>query len=359
MSGSSLDAIDMALVRFEIDQHSSIASWKLLHTHAEPLSQEWKDRLVRLPRMDLQEFFQTDAELGRWIGSLCQTFNAQTNIVPDAIASHGHTVMHNPSEGYTVQVGNPAGIAQESGCTVISDFRSNDIAAGGQGAPLAPVVEHYLFPGFDFYLNLGGIANLTYRSKKDEWKAWDIAPANQLLNYLAQKVGQPYDNGGMLARNGKISDTLLSALRLPLPLPLTKAFSLDNTWVQEKYMPVLDHADVVIADQLATVTEFIASAIGTQIQSLCKPAAEMQLFITGGGAHNLYLIERITSHIAPIQCVLPERTVMDFKEAMLMSVCGMLRILHIPNAFASVTGASQDTINGKITSAGGTTRKHL
>jgi anhydro-N-acetylmuramic acid kinase len=179
------------------------------------------------------------------------------------------------------------------------------------------------------------------------------------LNYLAQKVGQPYDNGGMLARNGKISDTLLSALRLPLPLPLTKAFSLDNTWVREKYMPLLDHADVIIADQLASVTEFIASAIGTQIRSLCNPTAEMQLFITGGGAHNLYLIERILSHIAPMQCVLPERTVMDFKEAMLMSVCGMLRILHIPNAFASVTGASQDTINGKITSAGGITRKLL
>ena len=350
MSGSSLDAIDFALVRFEVEGES-IAHWELLHTHSEPLSPEWKTRLAHLPDAHLDTFLKADAELGRLIGTQCRAFLDKCGIVPDAIASHGHTILHHPGEGYTVQIGNPSFIALEAGCDVVSDFRSNDIAAGGQGAPLAPVAERYLFPGHDFYVNLGGIVNLSSFPKQGDVRAWDIAPANQLLNFLARKVGQPYDNGGMLARNGHSHEDLVRLLQVPLPLPLYQAFSLDNSWIQEKYVPLLEHSGEIIADKLASVTEFIARSIAAQIDGLYTRSADMQLFISGGGAHNTYLIERITDRIAPVRLVVPERVIIDFKEAMLMALCGMLRLLNKPNAFASVTGAKYSTVNGRITSA--------
>jgi anhydro-N-acetylmuramic acid kinase len=350
MSGSSLDGIDYAMVRFETED-SSIIHWDLISTHAEPMPQALRYQLSKLPGADLRTFFEVDVDLGRLIGAQCKAIIDQNGIIPDAIASHGHTILHHPSEGYTVQIGNPAHIAHGTGCHVISDLRSSDVAAGGQGAPLAPVAERFLFPGYDFYLNLGGIANLSYFTKDGNVLAWDIAPANQLLNFLTQKVGLPYDNGGMLARNGHIHDPLIEALKAPVPLPLFEAFSLDNSWVQEKYLPILEYAEEIVADKLKAVTEFIALSIATQIDSLCPRHADLQLFVSGGGAHNTYLIERITEHIAPIRLIMPERAVIDFKEAMLMSVCGMLRLLGVPNSFASVTGATHDTINGHVTAA--------
>ncbi len=348
MSGSSLDAIDYALVRFEVSDNS-IERWDLISSHSEPLRPELRTQLSELPSADLSAFFEADVELGKLIGSQCKEIIDQSGFVPDAIASHGHTILHNPTQGYSVQIGNPAHIAHLAGCNVVSDLRMSDVAAGGQGAPLAPVAERYLFPGYDFYLNLGGIANLSYFTQDRNVVAWDIAPANQLLNFLARKVGLPYDNGGMLARNGHLHEALIESLKAPISLPLHQAFSLDNTWVQEQYLPLLENFHASVADKLAAVTEFIASSVGRQIDGHCERNAKMKLLVSGGGAHNSFLIERIKDHIAPIQLILPATAVIDFKEAMLMSVCGMLRLLGIPNSFTSVTGASYDTINGQLT----------
>jgi anhydro-N-acetylmuramic acid kinase len=232
---------------------------------------------------------------------------------------------------------------------VITGFRDNDIAAGGQGAPLAPVAEYYLFHGCDFYLNLGGIANLSYFNSEGHIRAWDIAPANQLLNFLSAELQLPYDDKGALARSGSVDVSLLKALNSLISLPVDHAFSLDNGWIETHFLPVLKTSEIRIPDKLATVTEFIAESVRTQIAN-CTPVSHgITLLVTGGGAHNVFLIETIRRKISPVSVEVPDTDIIDFKEAILMALCGVLRIIERPNAFASVTGATHDTINGMIT----------
>lgn len=348
MSGSSLDAIDYALVRFHV-RGAQVTRWELLHTHAQPVTATWKKRLGDLPSADLPHVLRAHVELGAMIGTQCREIAAQTGVIPDAIASHGHTVLHHPAAGYSLQIGHPAHIAKLTGCKVITDFRSNDIAAGGQGAPLAPVADKFLFAGHDWYLNLGGIANITHVPVDGPVRAWDIAPCNQVLNALAAKAHRRYDAGGAMARKGTVDEFLLELLAMPVLLPVRRPFSLDNTWVRQQYFPILDNAPFSNHDKLATVTEFIAASVAAQISGISGRQKEMSLFVSGGGAHNTFLIERIDARIAPVRLVVPDTQIVDFKEAILMALCGLFRLLDMPNAFASVTGARCDTVNGLIT----------
>jgi len=350
MSGSSLDALDCALMRFGI-QNKDIAEWHLVACSAIPLPEQWKTKLSELPTASLATFFQADVDFGTFIGVQCRSFLEEQHITPTAIVSHGHTILHNPEAGYSVQIGNPAFIARANNCQVISDLRSMDIAAGGQGAPLAPVAEKILFPGYQFYLNLGGIANLTHATTEGSMHAWDISPANQLLNYVSNTVGLPYDDRGLMARSGSIDEALLAQLREVTALPLRQPFSMDNMWIRQMYYPLLEKAQGSVADILASVTEYIARSVSEQIADQCALQADMQLMVTGGGAHNTFLLERIAYHITPVRLSVPSDEIIDFKEAMLMAVCGMLRLMERPNAYASVTGAMRDTVNGIITSA--------
>jgi anhydro-N-acetylmuramic acid kinase len=349
MSGSSLDAIDYAMVQFTVAD-GAIQHWELKAVQAHTYPDVWRTRLARLPFSPLHHVILADVELGKMIGEHCTVIIRSTGVRPDAIASHGHTVQHNPGMGYTLQIGHPAWIAEATRCPVITDFRSMDIAAGGQGAPLAPVVEKYCFPEYEFYLNLGGIANLSWFAPTGKFHAWDIAPANQLLNFLAAKAGQKYDRDGALARSGVVDPLLLSLLMEPIVLPLRRPFSLDNSWVQEQYFDLIDRVPGSVGDKLATATEYIAQSVAAQINGHTTRAGHMRLLVSGGGAHNKYLIERIRSYIAPAQLILPATEIIDFKEAILMAVCGLLRLLGLPNAFTSVTGANRDTVNGVISS---------
>jgi len=350
MSGSSLDGLDMAIVQFHV-RDSEITEWHCLKTSDLPLPAEWRSKLTHLVQSDIMDFYQTDAAFGKFIGMACNRFIEDCGIRPDVIASHGHTILHRPEEGFSVQIGNPAQIARLTGCHVVTDFRSSDIAAGGQGAPLAPVVEKYLFPGFDYYLNLGGIANLSYFPKGHGPVAWDIAPCNQLLNYLAAQMGLPYDDRGAIAHTGKVDQTLLDALKQPLQLPLRRPLSLDNSWVQQHYLPILDASAGSTADNLATVAEYSAQCVRIQMQDLHEVNAAIRLFVTGGGAHNDDLLARIRQQIAPAELFIPSREIIDYKESILMALCGLHRMLRLPNALGSVTGAEYDTINGQLTVA--------
>ena len=349
MSGSSLDGLDLALVRFLVDQEQ-ILSWSLEQCREIPLQEDWKTMLGTLPGASIAVLMEADARLGQWIGNACRAMSADCGIVPDAIASHGHTIWHAPDKGYSLQIGNPAWIARLTGCLTITDFRSADIAAGGQGAPLAPVVERYGFPGFRYYLNLGGIANLSVFPASGEVRAWDIAPCNQVLNYLASKVGLPYDRDGQLAKTGEADQDLVQAILTPLGLPYGAPSSMDNSWLQQTFFPILDATDLSVADQLASVHRAIALAVSEQIR-VTGGGADDRLMITGGGAHNLALVEELRTALYPVSIEIPDRQIVDFKEAILMAFCGMLRLLNRPNAYASVTGASCDTVNGVLTSA--------
>jgi anhydro-N-acetylmuramic acid kinase len=341
----------MALVAFNVDgQH--IVDWKLEYTEAIEIPAHWKTRLSSLAGADAKDCFAADADLGVWIGNQCTTLIARNDNAPDAIASHGHTVLHRPEEGITVQIGNAAQIAAQTGCDVITGFRGADVAAGGQGAPLAPVVEHYLFPGYELYLNLGGIANISSFVQPGHIRAWDIVACNQVLNQLASELGLPYDDQGLMARKGMVRRALMQQLMGTVTVPVDRPFSLDNSWIRDTYVPLFASYEGSVYDKLATATEWIATSITTQAR-YCLGNRKGRILVTGGGAYNDYLVERIRCHVDPSEVVVPEKQIIDYKEAVLMALCGLLRILGIPNSFASVTGARYDTINGDVTRAPG------
>ncbi|MDX1409843.1 MAG: anhydro-N-acetylmuramic acid kinase, partial [Saprospiraceae bacterium] len=288
--------------------------------------------------------YQAHRAFGTWVGEQCARLIKRHETRPDYIASHGHTIEHLPEKGISLQIGDPEQIAQLTHCPVIYNFRNADIQAGGQGAPLAPVVERHCFPGHDFYLNLGGIANISVHTS-DTIHAYDIAPCNQLLNYLARQEGMDFDRDGLIASAGQVQEDLLRALQAPVPLPLKNAFSLDNNWIRATYLPILDTRHSV-ANKMRTVVEFIARSVAIQVND--QPGdSEQTMLITGGGTHNLFLIARIQANLLPqTRIIIPERTIIDYKEAILIALCGALRLHNLPNAFASATGALHDTVNG-------------
>ena len=354
MSGSSLDGIDVAIVEFTGSKADSdelnTPGWQLLYTQTVPYPGDLVKKLAGATSLSSQELFALDAELGSYTGRLCQKHIRSAGIVPDFIASHGHTIFHSPARGFTVQIGSAAQIARETGLPVIADFRSADIAAGGQGAPLAPVVEKYLFTEHKTFLNLGGIANLSVHGDH-EIRAWDICPCNQLLNYTSRTKGLEMDRDGKLAAKGEVIPELLHDLSSVVRLPLTQPVSLDNSFVGGSYLPLIDKYAVSAESKLRTIIEYISSSVSTQIREFSGHfPPESTMLVTGGGAHNKFLVEILKEKMAApdVEPVIPSSTIIDFKEALLIAFCGYLRLNGIPNSLSSVTGAALDTINGCI-----------
>lgn len=349
MSGSSLDGLDVALVHFEIED-GRIFDWSLKGSQEYSFPKDLQSKLAEASKMDAKSFCDLDQELGMYFGTCIKKFEKECGIEIDFIASHGHTIFHFPEKGYSKQIGNPAALRASIDAMVISDFRSMDMAYGGEGAPLAPVVEHFLYPGYDFYLNLGGIANLSFH-EKENIKAYDVCPANQILNALAKTIGQDYDKDGLKARSGSSSDALRQKLILDPYLNREAPKSMDNSYIQNFYFPLLKDSSIEVQDKLYTCTHFIAEQISIQIKELMKnekPKAALNCLVSGGGAFNDYLMETIALKSQDLKFVLPSMENIKFKEAILMALLGLLRILEKPNSFASVTGASKDTINGSI-----------
>lgn len=349
MSGSSLDGVDLAMVEFNSGD-DEVIEWKLLATHEEAFEGTWKKRLESATRLNGLELSRLNADLGILLGEMCASFIESSGITPDYIASHGHTVFHSPEQAFTVQIGSASHIAAHSGVAVIADFRSNDMAHGGEGAPLAPIIEKYLLPGYGFYLNLGGIVNLSAHHG-DQIQAWDIAPCNQLLNFLAAQKGMAYDINGAMARQGNISSNLMDELTSVIPLPLNEPYSLDNSFVTQKFIPLLNNSNISVEDQLRTVVNYISESIATQIiNTVSQSDFTPTLLATGGGAHNQFMCDEIRNKLdgSKVSVLVPDADIIDFKEAAMMALCGLLRIMELPNAIATVTGADLDTINGGI-----------
>lgn len=356
MSGSSLDGLDIALCRFELDKRGGLplTDWSILRSQTVPFNAEWKERLLHCPEASGRQLVQTHTDFGHYMGQLLAPFLSVTEEPVDLIASHGHTIFHYPEHLMTCQIGDGAALAAVTGKTVIDNFRALDVALGGQGAPLAPLADRMLFPGYDFYLNLGGIANLSARLE-DRFVAFDISGANQVLNALVAPLGLPYDEGGKIAAAGRLDEDLLRrADRLGFfgrPYPK----SLGNDWVQERLLPIFRSAQLPVPDKLHTVCVHLArqtaEAIATVLdrEKLARPG--YRLFITGGGAHNRFLVKCIREEcekICSLDVIIPEGDIIAFKEAALIALMGALRLMQIPNCLASVTGARRDAVGGAI-----------
>lgn len=277
---------------------------------------------------------------GRYIGLQAKCFLDQHRLSPVLIASHGHTVFHQPQKGMTFQAGNGACIAAETGITTVADFRTGDVALGGQGAPLVPVGDKLLFQDYAYCLNLGGFANISY-DYGGERVAFDICPVNFVLNLLAQKMGEPFDDQGKLGRTGVVDESLLHRLNQLEFYAGSPPKSLGREWMESHFFPALFSGGISDRNKLRTVYEHIAIQIA---RSVPEPG---KILVTGGGAFNTFLIERMRDHIHG-EVSIPADELVMFKEAIIFAFLGLLRFRKEMNCLASVTGARKDSCTGVV-----------
>ena len=340
MSGSSLDGLDIAYVNFSHDNKKWF--FQIVEAGNVPYTDEWKNKLSEAFNKNESELKELDIEYGKYLGSITKKFIKKYELDPKLIASHGHTIFHMPEKGYTLQIGNGQEIANETGIMTINDFRTEDVKKGGQGAPLVPIGDKYLLADYPICLNIGGIANLSYDSE-DKRIAYDICMANQLLNYLASKLGYDYDNNGNFARQGTVNQDLLNILNDNPYYDKEAPKSLGREFFEEYQHKVIDESSLSAKDLLATATEHIAY----QIVRATEHLESSKMLITGGGAKNNYLIERIRK-MSKHEIIIPETMIIDYKEALIFAFLGALKMEGRINVLSSVTGATSDSSSGNI-----------
>lgn len=338
MSGSSLDGVDLALVKFQSENGKY--GFNILQSTTLPYSAEWENLLSEAFHQKPEDLTGLDKAYGEYLGRQVLRFMQDNDIIPNFVASHGHTIFHKPEEHYTLQIGDGQALANACGLKVINDFRSEDVSKGGQGAPLVPIGDKLLFSEYEACLNIGGIANVSY-DQNGQRIAYDICIANQALNYLANQKGLKYDKDGLLARNGAIDEALLAALNSNAFFKQKAPKSLGREFFEAEQKHLFKGKD--ISDLLATFTEHIAMQIEESLKALPKG----KLLITGGGALNKYLVERIQHHTIH-QVVIPEKQIIEYKEALVFAFLGLLKLEGITNVLCSVTGAESDSCSGKI-----------
>lgn len=361
MSGTSLDGMDMACCVFE--ERGGKWTHEILHAETIPYPEPWKDRLRNASRLSGYELFALHNDYGHYIGRTLLDFFHRNRIGDQGIvSSHGHTVFHRPSLGHTLQIGSGAAIAAETSRTVVCDFRSLDVALKGHGAPLVPIGDKLLFEQFHYCLNIGGFANISY-DRDGERIAFDICPVNIVMNRLVREAGiidqaEPgqvhhraaakrleFDPGGQLARSGKPNPDLLKKMNsLPFyALPGPK--SLGEEWVLDHVWPLLRKSKLPLNDKLRTYCEHAVMMISQAI----RPKGNGTLLVTGGGAYNAFLMERLQALLSDrVKVYLPDARTIEFKEALIFAFLGVLRKLDRINCLGSVTGSRSDHVGGCI-----------
>lgn len=339
MSGSSLDGIDIVDADFWYD-----GKWhfEIVAKDNYDYDDEWCKILADAFYYDKNQLKDIDYQYGRLLGQVTKQFIDRFNLHPEIVASHGHTIFHRPQEHYTLQIGDGQALANECGVTVINDFRTEDVLKGGQGAPLVPIGDKLLFSDYPICLNIGGIANVSY-DIDGQRIAYDICIANQALNYLASPL--PYDKDGLIARSGIVDNQLLTTLNSHPFYSQKYPKSLGREFFEENIKPLLEKRDDV-ANMMATFVEHIAMQIGAAIVETFQETS-LQMLITGGGAKNKYLVERIQAHTKH-QVSVPADEIIDYKEALVFAFLGLLRSRNEINVLKSVTGAESDSSSGKI-----------
>ncbi len=345
MSGTSLDALDMAYCH--IHNQGGLWEYEFIDTAAIVYGHGMRERLKASLGLNALDLLVLHNHYGTWLGEQVAQFITDRRLEVDVVASHGHTVHHRPELGITLQIGSGQHLANSCRHRVVSDFRSNDVALGGQGAPLVPIGDRSFFGDYDFCLNLGGISNVSFELNGSR-KAFDIGVANMLLNHITRKIGLDYDAGGRMARAGKTNHSLLTRLKgLPYySLPFPK--SLGYEWFVTEMMPIIDGTVDTTENLLHTAVVHIAETIADGIRRFAERDGTT-LLATGGGAFNTFLIEKIREFLGPTFTVtIPEKELVEFKEALVFALMGALRIAKETNVLASVTGALRDSSSGVL-----------
>ncbi|HMQ08364.1 MAG TPA: anhydro-N-acetylmuramic acid kinase [Saprospiraceae bacterium] len=344
MSGSSLDGMDMALCKF-----SNRNSYEILEAATIPYSQTIYKGLSRIFSMDLKDYFGFVGEFNQYYSQTIKEFLQTLPYPPELIVSHGHTLYHNPEGMVSVQIGNGGVIASTCGINTLCDLRIQDIALGGQGAPLASLADALLLSEYDVLVNLGGIANVSVRQEGKSLISWDFAPCNQVLNALANKLGMEFDKGGHVASKGHMLDGLFkfwaqnAYFRLPPPK------SMDNAWLKQQFIDPISE-QYSIADVMFTFTHFIAHRLVEDIKPYLQRRYGKTMLVTGGGAHNTYLMEAIREVTGQngFQLIEAGKILINFKEALLMAYMGYRYLCGEYNIVSSATGGMKNIVAGAL-----------
>lgn len=348
MSGSSHDGLDIAFA--EITDVRNDWTFEIKHAACIPFEKEMEHQLRHAATLPVPEFLKLHTAFGRWIGTQVVDFihsNALYHKV-HFVASHGHTVFHDPESKTSVQIGDGASISGITGLPTITDLRNADIALAGQGAPIVPIADHKFFSEYKYCLNLGGISNVTINGAAP--LAFDIAPANQVLDYFAQKAGKAFDENGALAAQGRVEETVLTALNA---LPYYKAEgpkSLANDY-SKQLIDIIEALNTLsTADILATLVAHIVFQITQAVEKYPAEEGHAKMLVTGGGAMNQFLVAQLSAALQTkaIEVVVPEDNIVKYKEALAMAFIGVLRWREEENVLSSVTGAAKNTIGGAL-----------
>ena len=338
MSGTSLDGVDLAVCTFNF---SETIGYTIEEAITIPYPLSWKTKLKEAVSFSSEMLAVLDVAYTQYLGTLIQSFIKEHSIEHvDAVCSHGHTILHQPEAGITLQIGNLKEISEIIGITVVCNFRVQDVKLGGQGAPLVPIGDRLLFNNYDYCLNLGGFANVS--CEQDGTRiAYDVCPVNIVMNAYAEKAGKPYDKNGNLAKSGTILLAKSNQLR-SLPYykqPAPKSLGLE--YVLEEVFPILDASYATPEDTLRTFTDHIAEQIARQFKKGSR------VLVTGGGAYNEYLLSQIKAN-KEVELIIPDSILLEFKEALIFGLLGVLKLRDEVNCLASVTGASNDHSSGEV-----------
>ncbi len=333
MAGSSMDGLDLAHVTFSQEQDEWTFEVEKATTF--PYDPALFERLKTSPSIDLKKQQELDVDFGLWIAERINEFKSGINKV-DLLGIHGHTVIHKPEDGISWQLGDGRIITKKTNILAVTDFRSLDVKLGGEGAPLVPLGDFLLFQEYDACLNLGGIANI---SLKKNQTAWDICPCNQVLNFFAEKLGKPFDEGGALARSGKIDQDFYSELsKLPY-FSQSPPKSLPNNFISKEILDTINPLD-----GLKTYSQIIAEQISLNLRAV-DPG---KILITGGGALNHFLVDSIKECLKDWEVIIPEKDLILFKESLVFAFLALKKFRNEINTLSSVTGASKDSSSGVI-----------
>lgn len=345
MSGTSLDGLDLCYCNITKD----IGQWsfEIIETKSISYSEDMQSELRDSIFLKADALLQFHNTYGTWLGKQAKQFISDQKLEVDYIASHGHTTHHQPENGLTFQIGSGQHIANESGFKVICDFRTNDVSLGGQGAPLVPIGDQLFFGEYDFCLNLGGISNISLE-QKGKRIAYDIGLANMILNYITRKIDLAYDNGGELARSGRINQNMLDRLNALKYYLLPHPKSIGYEWFVDEVAPIVDITDDTTENLLHTSIHHICEKVVQQVK-LNSTIKVGSLLVTGGGALNHFLIEVLQEKLGEsTNVVVPEKELIEFKEAVVFALMGALRAEQEINVLKSVTGAKRDSSSGVL-----------
>lgn len=340
MSGSSLDGVDLVGVNF--NKESDQWRYTFFATRFIPYPNKWKSKLKQAFHLSKTALEKLDKAYGSYLGVLVKDFVQEFQLEPDFISSHGHTIFHRPEAAFTLQIGSGQAMADASGLMVINDFRSEDVAKGGQGAPLVPIGDQLLFSDYDCCLNIGGIANLSAERKRKRI-AYDICIANQALNYIAGFKGLDMDIDGALAKKGELIPSLFEKLEKHVYYKQNPPKSLGREFFETHQKPLIQSSADEVENIAFTFSQHIVSQISNELNTLNVH----KVLVSGGGSFNSFLISHLKRNTSA-QIILADETLINFKEALIFAFLGVLKFRGEVNVLASVTGANSDSCSGAI-----------